>query len=391
MGKAGLQREMDRFFQETENETFNIRRITKGGFSKSRRNLSPDAFLELNEVIWKSFYKEVDYLGYHGHKLLAVDGTYLNLPNHPSIHQEFDRRNMGRGKKKDLPKSMCLLSALYDPVNYMTLDVQTGPTDGNEMDLLLGHLPKVDRGDILLLDRGYPSTALFSVLQSKGIHFLVRMKQNWLPVKEFISSRKRDTTVTFEVPEGYYGNYKEQFPAMKRIVKSRLLKVRLDNGEEEILCTSLLDNAKYKPKELEELYLIRWGIEEGYKMFKARVQGEAFSGGTATAIKQDIYAKVMMMTLCAALAYPIEERVVTEYHADKKKGKVKHDRKINRTYAYWSTKCILIGMFLKRLVQAALTAFDRQVEANTEIVRPGRHHKRKKRPPRLYQMNYKDL
>jgi hypothetical protein len=47
-------------------------------------------------------------------------------------------------------------------VNYLTLDVQTGPTDGNEQNLLLKHLPKVERGDILLLDRGYPGTALFA-------------------------------------------------------------------------------------------------------------------------------------------------------------------------------------------------------------------------------------
>ena len=73
---------------------------------------------------------------------------------------------------------MCLLSALYDPVNYLTLDVQTGPTDGNEQDLLLKHLPKVERGDILLLDRGYPGTAVCSgSCESKGIHFIVRMKQ----------------------------------------------------------------------------------------------------------------------------------------------------------------------------------------------------------------------
>lgn len=147
MGKTGLQREMDSFFKETENEEFNIRRITESGFSRSRRKLAPEA-----------------------------DGTFLNLPNHPSIHEEFDRRGMGRGKKKDLPKSMCLLSALYDPVNYLTLDIQTGSTDGNEQDLLLKHLPKVERGDILLLDRGYPGTALFSTLQSKGIHFIVRMR-----------------------------------------------------------------------------------------------------------------------------------------------------------------------------------------------------------------------
>lgn len=326
-------------------------------------------------------YKEVDFYGYHGQKLLAVDGTYLNLPNHPSIHEEFDRRSMGRGKNKDLPKSMCLLSALYDPVNYLTLDVQTGPTDGNEQ----------DRGDILLLDRGYPGTALFAGLQSRGIHFIVRMREHWLPVKEFRASRKRDTIVTLTVPEKYYDSFKEQFPAMKREVKCRLVKIALENGEEEILGTSLLDTVKYKLPELGELYQIRWGAEKGYKMYKARVQVEAFSGKTATAVKQDIYAKVMMMTLCAALAFPIEEKVIAESNAEKQKGKIRHHRKINRTFTYWTTKCILIGMFIKRTIKLALAVFDKQVAANTEIVRPGRHVKRKRRPPRLYHMNYKDV
>ena len=40
---------------------------------------------------------------------------------------------MGRGTEKDVPKSMCLLSMLYDPVNYLNLDVQMGQTDGSEL------------------------------------------------------------------------------------------------------------------------------------------------------------------------------------------------------------------------------------------------------------------
>jgi hypothetical protein len=115
------------------------------------------------------------------------------------------------------------------------LDVQTGPTDGSEQDLLLQHLPKVGRGDILLLDRGYPGTALFSGLQSKGIHFIVRMKQNWLPVKEFVARRKRDTTVTMAVPDGYYESFSNEFPSMKKTINCRLVKIALENGEEEIL------------------------------------------------------------------------------------------------------------------------------------------------------------
>jgi hypothetical protein len=391
MGKTGLQREMDSFFRETKNEEFNIRRITKGGFSKSRRNLAPEAFLELNDLVWRRFYQQVDYLGYHGHKLLAVDGTFLNLPNHESIREEFGVRGMGRGTKKDVPKSMCLLSMLYDPVNYLTLDVQTGPTDGSEMDLLMKHLPKIGKGDILMLDRGYPSRALFAALQTKGIHFVVRMVMNWLPVRKFMQSQKQDIEVTLEVPAGDYERYQQQFPLIRKTVKCRLVKVLGYNGEQQVICTSLLDNAKYKAGELGDLYRIRWSIEEGYKMYKARVQVEAFSGKTATAVKQDIYSKAMMMTVCAALVFPIEERVIKECKQERKKGMVKHLRKINRTFAYWSTKGILIGMFIKRMVRRALAVFDKQVEANTESVRPGRSNPRKKKPPRLYHMNYKDL
>lgn len=82
---------------------------------------------------------------------------------------------------------------------------------------------------------------------------------------------------------------------MKKEVKCRLVKIVLENGEEEILGTSLLDTVKYQLPELGELYQIRWGTEEGYKMFKARGQVEAFSGKTATVVKQDIFAKVMMI------------------------------------------------------------------------------------------------
>jgi len=391
MGKTGLQREMDAFFKETENEDFSLRKITKGGFSQSRKNLDPEAFLELNDIIWKSFYEDVEYLGYQGHKLLAVDGSFLNLPDHESIRQEFGTRGMGRGRLQGLKKSMCLLSMLYDPVNYMTLDVQTDQMDGSELQLLLKHLPKVGKDDILLLDRGYPSRYLFSVLRSRSIHFIVRMSTNWLPVKEFLKSRKRDIEITLEVPTGDFEKYKKGYPSMKKTVKCRLVKVRAENGEDQVLCTSLLGKEKYKADELEELYQIRWGIEEGYKMYKARVQVEAFSGKTATAVKQDIYAKAMMMSLCASLAFPIEERVIEEYTADKKKGNVKHHRKINRTFAYWSTKGILIGMFIKKLFKKALAVFDKQVESNTEIVRPGRRNPRKKKPPRYYHMNYKDV
>jgi hypothetical protein len=72
MGRTGLQRKVDSFFKEIENVAFTIRKITKGGFSQARKNISPEVFLKLNDVICKNFYKQVDYLGYNGYRLLFL-------------------------------------------------------------------------------------------------------------------------------------------------------------------------------------------------------------------------------------------------------------------------------------------------------------------------------
>jgi hypothetical protein len=55
-------------------------------------------------------------------------------------------------------------------------------------------------------------------------------------------------------------------------------------------------------------------------LLKSRVELEDFSGKTARAVKQDFFAKVFLMTLCAAYAHPIEEKVVAEYRADEKRN-----------------------------------------------------------------------
>ncbi len=137
-----------------------------------------------------------------------------------------------------------------------------------------------------------------------------------------------------------------------------------------------------------QLYHYRWNEEEAYKLLKSRVELEDFSGKTARAVKQDFFAKVFLMTLCAAYAHPIEEKVVAEYRAGEKR---KHAQKINRTNALSMTQNILIGIIIKKKYEKALVAFDKIVANTREIVRPGRSYERKKRSKKPYSMNYKRL
>jgi len=135
------------------------------------------------------------------------------------------------------------------------------------------------------------------------------------------------------------------------------------------------------------LYHFRWNIEEGYKLLKCRLEIENFSGKTAIAVKQDFYAKVYMMSMCASLAFPIEEQVKREHEQEKRK----HPAKINRTGALASCRSIIVSIFLKNNHQKALNAFDLIVAKTTEIIRPGRSLPRNHRPKKNYAMNYKRL
>jgi len=175
---------------------------------------------------------------------------------------------------------------------------------------------------------------------------------------------------------------------MDKTITCRLIKIELESGENEILCTSLTDMKEYEHIEIDSLYHYRWNEEEAYKLLKSRIELENFSGKTSIVVKQDFYAKILLMTLCAAYAHPIEEKVTNEYKADQER---KYDQKINRTNALAMIQEILIGVMIKNQCKKALQAFDCIVEKTREIIRPGRSEPRNMKPKRPYSMNYKRL
>jgi hypothetical protein len=175
--KSSLQRELGGFYKEVTGSDFNIRQVTKGAFSQARVKLKPEAFIELNTSVVNTFYQGAPWLAWCGFRLLAVDGSRLVLPNHPSVVEEFGQHQFGPNAGS--PCSLALCSMLYDPLNLLTIDAQLAPYSSSERDLFYQHLEHVKEGDLLLLDRGYPSIALLFLLTAKNIHFCARMKEDW--------------------------------------------------------------------------------------------------------------------------------------------------------------------------------------------------------------------
>ena len=388
-----VQRDLDSFFTKLDSSNFTIRKATKGAFSQARAKINENGFIRLNQVVTRTFYGRGVARLWKNHRLVGVDGTRLMLPNHPTVKEEFGVCKFG--PKSDSERSMATGSMLFDVLNQLTLDARLSPykkTNGKsagERALLQQHLPSLCKGDLLIMDRGYPSIALFFILMAKGIEFCARMKTGWWKaVREFRDSGENERIVNFSLPKSQSNKLKD-FPGWaNKTIQCRLVRVELDNGEIEILCTSLTDSNTYAYEEFKELYHLRWNHEEAYKLLKSRIELENFSGKTANAVKQDFHAKIFLLTLTAAYAHPVEERVREEFRADQKR---KYNQKINRTNAIAATKDILIAIFAKRQYHLAFQAFDDIVYRTRELIRPNRIFERKKKPKKTYSMNYKRL
>ena len=360
-----IQRELNDFYQKVTGNEFQIRGITKGAFTQARKKLSHQVFKDFSSIITEDFYQNADCYSFNGLRLLATDGSTVQLPKHTTTTEEFGLHYFG--PNADSPQCLARVSVMYDVLNCLTLQAEIAPFSTGEQKMAEKHLAFVGKGDLLLYDRLYGSFKLMHNILKQGAHFCIRMKDNWFKeVEKFQSENVKDKIVTLA------------FEGKK--FKVRLLKIDLPDNQTEILCSSLLSK-EYDLQDFQELYQSRWGIETNFNYFKNWCELENFSGKTALAVKQDFYAKIYTMNLTAALAHPIEEKIQQE----------KENYKINRVDALAQGRLLPILLFIKKRGKEALFHFDRMVEKSIEIVKKSRSFYRSKKPRKKFSMIYKNL
>ena len=385
--RTSYQRELNAFCKRLIGGDYNIREVTAGALSQARAKLNPWAFQRLNEVAINSFYEDAEYTKWKNFRLLAVDGSVLNLPFSQNIIEQFGSEDyvIKHGAKKSLARC----SIVYDVLNHTTIDAQLGPYKESEKSLLERSLAKLKTDDLLLGDRGYSYSSIMYWLSERNIDFCLRIKEDghnaWNVVKQFTHSSKKEDIVELKFDTkiikslGVNKDYR---------LKVRLIKIQLDE-KTEVLCTSLFDKRKYPHKDFKNLYHQRWGVEEAYKMLKSRIRLEMFSGKTAQSIYQDFHAKILMMTLCATLSHPIAKKVKEEFSKDKRNNK--YDQGINRADALSETRSNIFQIFINKVYQLTIDIMDELIIASRQVIRPFRSNKRLKtvrpRPP----LSYKNL
>lgn len=383
--RRSLQRELNDFFGRLDNAEYSIQKVTKSAFSQARSKLKHEAFVELSQSSVDFFYDNSPYLLWGTHRLLACDGSTIRLPDSQDIREKF--MATGFGPNADAESSLATISLIYDLLNLITLNAKIDAYNVSEITLLKQQLQEVSfkPDDILLIDRGYPSIGLLYELHHRKIGFCIRLKDNWWKaVNEMLKAGETDKIVTFVLPKKDK-SLQQLFNGKSDSVTVRISVIELEDGKKEILCTSLLDNEKYTLEDLKQLYHFRWGIEEAYKLFKVRAEMESFSGMTALSVKQDFYAGIFSMNLCAMMSFPIEQKVREE----SKEAELKNTKMVNRTNAFSLVRESMVGVFLKKKIKGFLKTVDNILQKTTEAIRSNRTFPRNHKQKKPKSMNYK--
>lgn len=353
--KKSLQLELDDFFNNINGTNFNV---TKQAFSEARQKISPTAFIKMSDEIIRWFYKDTDFNRYKGYRLLSIDGTILEINNTENLRNEF-----GYIENQTIKVARAKATGLYDVENDMILTSVIGKYKASERtqaEELINKLEEIGFSkDLILFDRGYPSREFISFIETKKIHYLMRVSTAFL--KEVVNVKNDDQIIEVK--------YK------RKIIKMRVLKFQLDSGTTEVLVTNIFDES-FTVSDFKVLYFKRWGIEVKYNELKNRLQIENFSGETVIAIEQDFYA-TMYLSNMVSLAKMDANAIIEDKNKDKN---LKHEYKVNTNILIGKLKNSLVLMLLEKSSikrSRMLKKIMKEISRNIIPIRPERNFVRR--------------
>jgi hypothetical protein len=284
--------------------------VSGASFCTARHKVTPDLLLYLiHEVASTVLETSFEAQRWHGRRVYAVDGAKVNLQRSPDLEAAF-------GVPEGCYCPQVLMSVLLDVCAKAPVDVQVSGFASSERDHLLEMLPSLGAGDVLVLDRGYPSHEVLQDLVQDKIDFLIRLpaSHTFAAVDTVRESRGGDYLFHFDPPQG-------SPPEWKRLTL-RVVRIQAPDGTESFFVTTLR-RADFSRRQLRELYHMRWEVEEFFKLFKGPYVGQGqFRSKSPSGIKQEIHALVLFLLIARVLMAAAAKATNTDYASLSQKSAV---------------------------------------------------------------------
>ena len=241
-----------------------VRVSGKSSISRARGRLGSTPFAALREACVKPL-AEPSTAGawYRGHRLVAIDGSTLAVPDEEENRRSFGLPGSARGSAA-FPKLR--LSVLSEIGTRAPLAWCGGPLSESEMVQAERLVPHLEPGMLVLADRYYGGFPLWSQARARGADLLWRVKANMdFPVHERFADGSWSSALNGS------GRDRRRSRGQSPV---RVLSYRLPGSDDVFtLITTLLDPEAAPAAELAALYHERWEIEIAYDEVKTHMLG----------------------------------------------------------------------------------------------------------------------
>ena len=283
-GRRGYGQLLDAFWSEAQRAGIRLPQaepVTAPAFCNARMKLLPGLFEELLTMVCETLEaNHPEVVLWHGRRVFAVDGCRFNLQRSCALEAEFGVPHGGH-----CPQA--LVSALYDVIGGMPYAATIAPGASCERKELLKLLPRLRTGDILVLDRGYPSFEVLQACVDADIDVVVRVPM----------------TGTFEALNTFVQSGGDDYRLLLRPgLEVRAVRIDCSDKEPWYLLTSLR-RADVTLSQMGLLYHLRWVIEEFFKLLKSdHFSQRQFHAKSVAGVEQEIQVQLLFAAIARLLA-----------------------------------------------------------------------------------------
>lgn len=362
--------------------------VTKSALTQQRKNLNPQIFIEMNQMLSQAIYKEEKIKTIEKTNLIPVgiDGSVFEIPNIKKI-KEIYGHSKGTEKSEDTSVARAQVSGAYDCENNIMLDASINKYGKSEKKLAMEHIKNIKekykeqyKNMLFIFDRGYIGIPLLIYLIREEGKFLFRLPI-WTYKKEISKMKKDDEEIVIPINNDRKKDIKEkelkELAKQMKELKVRIIKVKLESGETEILMTNI-SKEEINMDKMKEVYFKRWNIEKSYDVIKNKLEVENFSGYSEIAIRQDFYAQILLLNIIEDIKNTANKEIKEEQEKSIKTYKYEYIVNVN----------ILIGICKQYLLILAILGDNERsdeiqekmlkiIKQNLIALKSGRNNKRK--------------
>lgn len=239
-----------------------------------------------------------------GRAVKIVDGTGISMPDTPANQALWPQPS---GQKPGCGFPQLKLVGLFSLSSGALLESASGNLHVHESLLFRQLWDKLEKGDVLLADRGFCSYAALVGLQQRGVDSVMRLHQK--RPADFRAGRALgpdDRLIVWQKPVKRPEAWSvEEFAALPATLTLRMIRLRVAvpgfRTREVVLVTTLLDAQAYPATALRELSGERWHVELHFHQIKVSLAMDVLRCQSPEMIQREVLLQRIAYNLIRCL------------------------------------------------------------------------------------------